>query len=112
MEILKTNKLRIAGFNKDSIVDGPGLRYTIFSQGCFHNCEGCHNPQTHDITAGKIVDIDEIFEDITNIPICDGVTFSGGEPFLQAFAYAQNTGKTPYKQWPAILDIPYPDAHK
>ena len=103
METLKTNKLRIAGFNKDSIVDGPGLRYTIFSQGCFHNCEGCHNPQTHDITAGKIVDIDEILEDINNIPICDGVTFSGGEPFLQADTFADLAVKIKNSNHP--LDI-------
>ena len=103
METLKTNKLRIAGFNKDSIVDGPGLRYTIFSQGCFHNCEGCHNPQTHDNTAGKLVDIDEIFEDIKNTPICDGVTFSGGEPFLQADTFADLAVKIKNSNHP--LDI-------
>lgn len=77
-------ELRISGTINDSIVDGPGLRYTIFTQGCYHNCKGCHNPQTHDPEKGKSVDIDTLFEEIKANPILDGVTFSGGEPFLQA----------------------------
>lgn len=76
-------KLRIADIVNDSIVDGPGLRLTIFVQGCPHRCRGCHNPQTHDINGGRIVDVDEIVEIIKENPILDGVTFSGGEPFLQ-----------------------------
>lgn len=77
-------KLNISGIVNDSIVDGPGLRYTIFTQGCYHNCEGCHNPQTHDPHKGKLVDIETFIEDIRKNPLLDGVTFSGGEPFLQA----------------------------
>ena len=46
-------KLRIAGTVNDSIVDGPGIRYVIFTQGCPHHCEGCHNPETHDFEGGK-----------------------------------------------------------
>ena len=48
--------LRIANIVNDSIVDGPGLRLTVFVQGCVHNCEGCHNPDTHNLYGGKIVD--------------------------------------------------------
>lgn len=77
-------KLRIAGTVNDSIVDGPGIRFTIFTQGCPHNCEGCHNPQTHDFNGGEIVEADEIIEKIKKNPLLDGVTFSGGEPFCQA----------------------------
>lgn len=75
--------LRIAGTVKDSIVDGPGIRYVIFTQGCPHHCPGCHNPQTHDFQGGYEKAQDEILEEIFQNPILSGVTFSGGEPFCQ-----------------------------
>lgn len=77
-------KIRIAGVVSESIVDGPGIRYTLFVQGCPHKCEGCHNPQTHDFCGGKDDDTDAILEKILENPLLDGVTFSGGEPFCQA----------------------------
>lgn len=80
--------LRIAGTVNDSIVDGDGIRFTIFTQGCPHNCKGCHNPQTHDFNGGKIVSTDELLEKIKQNPLLDGVTFSGGEPFCQAHGLA------------------------
>ena len=79
-------EIRIAGTVSESIVDGPGFRYTIFVQGCPHNCPGCHNPQTHDFNAGKVVDTDELFDECIENPLNKGVTFSGGEPFCQAKA--------------------------
>ncbi len=82
-------QLRIAGTANDSIVDGPGIRYTIFVQGCPHNCEGCHNPGTHDFSGGELKDTDELLEKIKGNPLLDGVTFSGGEPFCQAETLAQ-----------------------
>ncbi len=82
-------ELRIAGTVNDSIVDGPGIRFTIFTQGCPHNCEGCHNPQTHDFHGGTIVDTDELLEKVKSNPLLDGVTFSGGEPFCQAHILAE-----------------------
>lgn len=81
--------LRIAGTVNDSIVDGPGIRFTIFTQGCPHRCKGCHNPQTHDLYGGKIVTIDNLIIQIQSNPLLDGVTFSGGEPFLQAESLAE-----------------------
>lgn len=81
--------LRIAGTVNDSIVDGPGIRFTIFTQGCPHHCEGCHNPQTHSLDGGEIIDTDELLKKIRNNPLLDGVTFSGGEPFCQAEALAE-----------------------
>lgn len=80
--------LRIAGTVNDSIVDGDGIRFTIFTQGCPHNCEGCHNPQTHDFNGGNIVNTDDLLEKIKQNPLLDGVTFSGGEPFCQAHELA------------------------
>ncbi len=77
-------KIRMAGVVSESIVDGPGIRYTLFVQGCPHKCEGCHNPQTHDFCGGKDDDTDAILEKILENPLLDGVTFSGGEPFCQA----------------------------
>lgn len=82
------NKLKIAGIAKDSIVDGPGLRYTVFTQGCFHKCEGCHNPQTHDPNGGYFIDIEDIYNEFINNDTYKGITFSGGEPFLQADSLA------------------------
>lgn len=76
-------KLKISGTVDESIVDGQGIRYTIFTQGCPHACEGCHNPHTHDFQAGKDVDIQDLFDEICENPLLKGVTFSGGEPFCQ-----------------------------
>ena len=78
--------LRIAGTVGESITDGPGFRFTIFTQGCPHHCEGCHNPQTHDYTGGEIVDTDVLWEKINKNILLSGVTLSGGEPFEQAGA--------------------------
>lgn len=76
-------KLRLFGCVNDSIVDGPGLRYTIFVQGCHHNCLGCHNPESHDINGGYVKEIAEILKEIDENPLLDGITLSGGEPMLQ-----------------------------
>ena len=76
-------KIRIAGTVNDSVVDGPGIRYTVFFQGCHHNCFGCHNPQTHSVDGGYEIDTDEIIKEIRNNPLLDGITLSGGEPLLQ-----------------------------
>ncbi|MEG0614497.1 MAG: anaerobic ribonucleoside-triphosphate reductase activating protein [Oscillospiraceae bacterium] len=77
-------EIKLAGTVNDSIVDGPGFRFTVFVQGCPHNCDGCHNPQTHDFGGGTLENTDDILEKITANPLLDGVTFSGGEPFCQA----------------------------
>lgn len=79
--------LRIAGVVKESIVDGKGLRFVVFCQGCPHNCPGCHNPNTHDFSGGYDIDIEKIVEEIKKNPLLQGVTFSGGEPFCQAKAF-------------------------
>lgn len=69
---------------KESIVDGEGLRYVIFVQGCPHHCKGCHNPQTWRTDKGHTVTIESLLDDIKSNPLLDGVTFSGGEPMLQS----------------------------
>lgn len=80
--------LRIAGVVRESIVDGKGLRFVVFCQGCPHHCPGCHNPQTHDFSGGYDIDTDKIVSEIKKNPLLQGVTFSGGEPFCQAAAFA------------------------
>ncbi len=77
-------RIRISGIVNDSIVDGPGLRYTIFTQGCPHHCEGCHNPHTHSYKGGKKISFRKIKKDILSNPLLQGVTLSGGDPFVQA----------------------------
>lgn len=81
--------MRIAGLVQDSIVDGPGLRLTVFTQGCPHHCEGCHNPETHDPAGGKAISAGEVIRQMLSNPLTDGVTLSGGEPFRQAAECAE-----------------------
>lgn len=77
-------KLRIASpITTDSIVDGPGLRAVVWTQGCQHNCRGCHNPKTHSLVGGFEVDTKDIIEEIKSLKLHKGITLSGGEPFLQ-----------------------------
>ena len=78
--------VRVAGRIAESIVDGPGLRYVLFTQGCPHRCPGCHNPDTHDFGGGTPVVLRDILADIRRNPLLRGVTFSGGEPFCQSAA--------------------------
>lgn len=83
-----SEQIKIAGIINESIVDGPGIRMTIFAQGCKHHCKGCHNPHTHSFDAGEIIEIDKIIEKIKKNPLLDGVTLSGGDPFEQADSFA------------------------
>ena len=79
-----SDEIRISGIVEESIVDGPGLRYVLFTQGCPHHCKGCHNPTTHPFDGGRMVSPDWVFADVRKNPIVRGVTFSGGEPFVQS----------------------------
>ena len=81
--------LDLAGIAGDSIVDGPGIRTTIFAQGCPHHCPGCHNPETWDFGCGTQVPAEAVVEMVKANPLCRGVTFSGGEPFAQAGEFAK-----------------------
>ena len=77
------SELRIAGIIRESVVDGPGIRFVVFAQGCPHHCPGCHNPETHPFDGGKLVPISRILEEIAKNPLLKGITLSGGEPFCQ-----------------------------
>lgn len=76
--------LDLAGIQADSIVDGPGIRTTVFCQGCPHHCPGCHNPETWEFGCGTPTEAETVLEIVRGNPLCRGVTFSGGEPFSQA----------------------------
>ena len=81
--------LNLSGIISDSIVDGPGIRTTIFCQGCPHHCPGCHNPETWDFGCGTNVPVEDLVDVVRSNPLCRGVTFSGGEPFAQAAGFAK-----------------------
>ncbi|MCL6613074.1 MAG: anaerobic ribonucleoside-triphosphate reductase activating protein [Firmicutes bacterium] len=79
-----TELLRLAGLTKESVVDGPGLRAVVFVQGCPHHCPGCHNPETWDPAGGFPITVEELWEEIKDLRLLRGITYSGGEPFAQA----------------------------
>ena len=81
--------LDLSGIVEDSIVDGPGIRTTVFSQGCPHHCPGCHNPETWEFGCGTPMEEERILKIVRSNPLCRGVTFSGGEPFAQAEGFAK-----------------------
>ena len=75
--------MRIAGTVPCSLVNGPGIRYVIFTQGCPHKCWGCQNPETWDVDGGVDVNVSTIWQSIIDhVRTLDGITISGGEPFL------------------------------
>lgn len=76
-------QIRLSGYILESIVDGPGLRTVVFTQGCPHHCPGCHNPKTHPFDKGRLMEISDIVEILTSNPLSCGLTISGGEPFVQ-----------------------------
>ncbi len=80
--------LDLSSIVTDSIVDGPGIRATVFCQGCPHRCPGCHNPDTWEFSCGTPMEETAVLEIIKGNPLCKGVTFSGGEPFAQAEGFA------------------------
>jgi anaerobic ribonucleoside-triphosphate reductase activating protein len=84
----RTQTLVIGGIEGESIVDGPGFRYTVFVQGCHLNCPGCHNPQLQSLAGGRGITVGEILDAIRENPLLDGLTLSGGDPFVQAGACA------------------------
>ena len=82
-------KIRIFGTAMDSIVDGPGIRFTVFTQGCPHHCEGCHNPESHDFSGGREETTDALIAQMLENPLLDGLTLSGGDPLCQPDACAE-----------------------
>jgi len=80
--------IRYAAVVDNSVVDGTGIRITVFLQGCERGCKGCHNPDLQPLEGGKEVSEEALARMVLNkvSPLHRGVTFSGGEPLLQAEA--------------------------
>ncbi len=80
-------KIRLAApLQSDSIVDGEGIRTVVWTQGCSHNCKGCHNMSTHDFNGGFETSTDDIKKELSLLSGQQGITLSGGDPLFQAKA--------------------------
>ena len=94
--------IRLFGTATDSIVDGPGLRFAVFVQGCTHACPGCHNPESQPREGGTVESIDGLVARIAENRLIQGVTLSGGEPFEQCgatLALARKLKESDYNLW-------------
>lgn len=94
--------LQMYGTASDSIVDGPGLRYSVFVQGCSHHCEGCHNPESQPFEGGFPLSVEDLVRDIEANKLVSGVTLTGGEPFEQCEAcleLAKTLSEKGYDLW-------------
>lgn len=80
--------IRCADILDESIVDGEGIRLTVFLQGCPRRCEGCHNPALLSVDGGTEWEESQLVQEILKrlTPLHKGITFSGGDPLLQAEA--------------------------
>ncbi len=83
-----TDTIRLYGLVGESIVDGPGYRTAIFTQGCPYHCPGCHNPESQPFEGGTVWTLDDVEKKFSN-PLLDGITLSGGEPAEQAEACSE-----------------------
>ena len=82
-------EINVAGIIGESIVDGPGIRLTVFCQGCPHHCPGCQNPETWEFAERTRMRPEQILSMVKQNPLIRGVTLSGGEPFAQAAEHAE-----------------------
>jgi len=95
--------MRLSGITEESFVDGPGVRYVIFAQGCRHCCPHCQNPETWDESAGKEFTVKQVIRLLKQQKKPKrGVTFSGGEPFLQAAELAEVAIAAHEKGWDVV----------
>jgi len=100
--------MRLSGITQESLVDGPGLRYVIFTQGCLHCCPHCQNPETWDVNAGKEFSVKQVIRLLKQQKKPKrGVTFSGGEPFLQAAELAEVAQAAHEKGWDVVTYTGY-----
>ncbi len=95
--------MRLSGITPESIVDGPGLRIVIFAQGCVHQCPHCQNPETWDRNAGSEFTVKQLMRALKqHKKNKQGITLSGGEPFLQAAELAQTARAAHQMGWDVV----------
>lgn len=82
----KTVQVNLAAELTESVVNGPGKRYVIWLQGCPFTCRGCFNPDYQPIIPNKLIDVPTLARRILSVKTIEGVTYSGGEPFMQCEA--------------------------
>lgn len=81
-------KIRVLDILEETMMDGPGLRTSIYCAGCAHHCPGCHNPQSWDFNGGREMSVDLLL-DIIKEDDKANVTFTGGDPLYQAEAFTE-----------------------
>ena len=81
--------IRVLRIVPDTIVDGPGLRTSVYCAGCAHRCPGCHNPQTWDFSAGTPMSPRAVLDAIVAESPGSDITFTGGDPLYQAKAFTE-----------------------
>ncbi len=101
--MLEMQKIKLAApLQTDSIVDGPGIRAVIWTQGCGHHCKGCHNPETWNFEEGIDCSINDIKKQLDDLKNHDGITLSGGDPLFQpeaCYEIAKHAKKLGYNVW-------------
>lgn len=81
-------ELNLGGIIPESVVDGPGIRFVVFAQGCLHNCPGCFNRELQAFTENRIMSVNQVIALIDQYQ-SRGITFSGGDPFEQVPAFTK-----------------------
>ena len=81
-------EIQVLSVVSDTIVDGPGFRTSIYCAGCLHGCKGCHNPQSWNPKSGRSASTEELLNEVLKNEF-NNVTFTGGDPFYQAEAFAE-----------------------
>lgn len=81
-------KIRVIDILEQTMMDGTGLRTSIYCAGCAHHCRGCHNPQTWDFNGGREMSVELLLDIIKEDDIAN-VTFTGGDPLYQVEAFTE-----------------------